>query len=107
MCIAREEIFGPVLVVLPFDGIDEALELANDTAFGLAATAWTTNLARVPQLARGLDAGRVEIRASSAPAAPLELFSAEPFRGSGNGVLGGLRGLEPYVRHKAVEIITC
>ena len=104
--IVQEEIFGPVLVLLPFDGIEDAILLANDTAFGLAATAWTTNLSRVPTLARGIDAGRIEIRASSAPAAPLELFSAEPFRGSGHGVLGGMRGLDPYVRHKAVELIT-
>jgi len=106
MRIAQEEIFGPVLVLLPFDGLDEAMELANATPFGLAATAWTTNLGRVSKLARGLDAGRIEIRASNAPSAPLELFSAEPFRASGQGVLGGLKGFDAYVRHKAVELIT-
>lgn len=104
--IVQEEVFGPVLVVMPFEGVDEAIQLANDTGFGLAATAWTTDLSRTTRLARELDAGRIEIRTSCAPSAPLELFAAEPFRGSGHGVLGGLRGLDAYLRYKAVELIT-
>jgi len=55
--IVRQEIFGPVLVCLPFDGDDEALRLANDTPYGLAASAWTTNV-----YAPGADAGRSSAR---------------------------------------------
>ncbi|WP_420030620.1 aldehyde dehydrogenase [Pseudomonas oryzihabitans] len=57
----REEIFGPVLSVTPFDTIDEALELANDTAYGLAASAYTGNLRNAIKLARGIRAGIVTV----------------------------------------------
>jgi acyl-CoA reductase-like NAD-dependent aldehyde dehydrogenase len=106
MRIAQEEIFGPVLMVCTFDSVEEAIEQANGTSFGLAATAWTTDLRRATHLARDIDAGRIEIRAAASPGAALELFAAEPFRGSGYGILGGMRGLDPYTRHKAIEIIT-
>jgi acyl-CoA reductase-like NAD-dependent aldehyde dehydrogenase len=105
MAVVREEIFGPVLTVSTFKEDDAAVALANSTSFGLAATAWTRDLERALKLARRIDAGRIEIRAAAAPRASIEQYSAEPFRGSGHGVVGGLRGLEAYVRHKAVEFI--
>lgn len=105
MPIMKEEVFGPVLTVSTFEADDAAVALANDTSYGLAATAWTRDLNRALELARRIDAGRVEIRAAAAPRASLELYSAEPFRGSGHGVVGGMRGLDAYVRHKAVELI--
>ena len=105
MPIMREEVFGPVLTVSTFDTDDAAVALANDTSYGLAATAWTRDLNRALELAQRIDAGRIEIRAAAAPRAPLELYSAEPFRGSGHGVVGGMRGLDAYVRHKAIELI--
>ena len=55
----HEEIFGPVVTILPFDDEDEAIALANDTAYGLAATAWTNNLGRAHRLAKRLKAGTV------------------------------------------------
>ena len=57
--IVQEEVFGPVLVALPFDDDDEAIELANDTPFGLAASAWTTNVFRAQEASRRIQAGTV------------------------------------------------
>ncbi|MDQ1042214.1 gamma-aminobutyraldehyde dehydrogenase [Streptomyces sp. V4I2] len=59
--IVQQEIFGPVLVCLPFDGDDEALSLANDTPYGLAASAWTTNVYRAGRAGREIQAGCVWI----------------------------------------------
>ncbi|MGL4172846.1 MAG: gamma-aminobutyraldehyde dehydrogenase [Actinomycetota bacterium] len=59
--IWRDEVFGPVLVVVPFDTDDEAIALANDTAYGLAASAWTTNIVRAAKASREIQAGCVWI----------------------------------------------
>lgn len=61
MTIAREEIFGPVVTVIPFDTIEEALILANDTEFGLASGIWTQNLSTAHQMSEGIKAGTVWI----------------------------------------------
>jgi acyl-CoA reductase-like NAD-dependent aldehyde dehydrogenase len=106
MRIAQEEVFGPVLCVLPFRDEAEAVALANGVPYGLAATAWTTDLGQARRLARDLDAGRVDIRMSGAPGASLAALTAEPFGGSGHGPLGGLRGLDPYLRSKGIQFIT-
>jgi betaine-aldehyde dehydrogenase len=57
--IVQQEVFGPVLVVLPFDSDDEAIALANDTAYGLAASAWTTDVFRALRARREIRAGCV------------------------------------------------
>jgi betaine-aldehyde dehydrogenase len=59
--IVQEEVFGPVLVVLPFDDDDEAIRLANDTRYGLAASAWTTDVVRAHRASREIQAGCVWI----------------------------------------------
>ena len=63
MRIEREEVFGPILSVIKFDTDDEAIALANDTPFGLAAGLWTTDLARAIALPKRLRAGTVWVNA--------------------------------------------
>jgi acyl-CoA reductase-like NAD-dependent aldehyde dehydrogenase len=61
MRLYQEEIFGPVVPVIPFDDDDEAVAMANDTTYGLAATAWTTDRSRAHRLAKRLQAGTVSL----------------------------------------------
>ena len=57
MTIAREEIFGPVAAVIPFTGLDQAVQIANDTVYGLAAGVWTSKLSHAHRLIREVQAG--------------------------------------------------
>jgi aldehyde dehydrogenase (NAD+) len=87
MSIAREEIFGPVLSVIPFSDEDEAVRIANDIAYGLAATVWTSDLKRAFRLTKAIRAGTVGING-------YQLEPHAPFGGyrqSGLGREGGRR----------------
>lgn len=100
MRIAREEVFGPVLVVIPFDTEEEAIAIANDTDYGLAAYVQTGDLARGERIASRLRAGMVHINGG-----PHRYGS--PFGGykqSGNGREGGAFGLEDFLEVKTLHV---
>lgn len=99
MRIATEEIFGPVLVVIPFDTEEEAVSIANDSPYGLAAYFSTSDKTRQERVALKLRAGQVHI--NSEPIAWETPFGG--YKMSGNGREGGLIGLEEYQEIKAVR----
>jgi len=101
MTIAREEIFGPVLAVLTFQGEDEAVSIANSVEYGLAASVWTKNISRAHRLTQTLNSGIIWINTMMPenPAVP-----AGGFRQSGFGKEGGLESLNEFSRRKTVWI---
>ncbi|MGH8354791.1 MAG: aldehyde dehydrogenase [Pseudomonas sp.] len=97
MLLAREEVFGPVLAVTPFDDEDEALRLANDSPYGLAASLWSADLNRAHRVARRLNAGTVSVNTVDA------LDVSIPFGGgkqSGFGRDLSLHALDKYTQLK-------
>ncbi len=99
MSIAREEIFGPVLSIIPFDTEEEAVEIANDTVYGLTNYVQTQNGEKANRMARRLRSGMVEMNGTSRGA-------GAPFGGykqSGNGREGGTWGLEDFLEVKSVS----
>ncbi len=98
--IVQEEVFGPVLVVLPFDTDDEAIALANDTRYGLAASAWTTDLVRAHRASREIQAGCVWINDH------IPIVSEMPhggFKQSGFGKDMSMYAFEEYTQIKHVS----
>ena len=99
MRIAQEEIFGPVLVIIPFEDESEAIAIANDTPYGLAAYLQTGDTERKERVAARLKAGAVHINGAG-------IEYGTPFGGykqSGNGREGGLMGLEDYLETKTLH----
>ena len=106
MKIAKEEIFGPVLSVLTFKTFDEALRIANDTSYGLAATVWTKDMTRAHAAVRALRAGKLAVRSRPGGGEQTGFaLSTEPWGSSGFGVEGGMNGLRSYCRLKGVEFV--
>jgi len=102
MTIAREEIFGPVGTVIAFDTEEEAIALANDSVYGLAATVWTTDLTRAHRVAAAVKVGAVGVNCWS----PLE--ANLPWGGlktSGIGREGGLAGALAYTEEKVITVL--
>ena len=98
MRIMREEIFGPVLSMMPFDTEEEAIEIANDTDYGLTNYVQTTDPAKANRVARQLRSGMVDMNGQARS-------SGSPFGGykqSGNGREGGVWGMEEFLEVKAV-----
>jgi aldehyde dehydrogenase (NAD+) len=98
MRIAREEIFGPVLCVIPYDDEDEAVAIANDSPYGLQAYVESADRAHAHRVADRLDCGRVTI--NGAPHAPLAPFGG--FKQSGIGREYGRYGLEAHLEVRAI-----
>jgi 5-carboxymethyl-2-hydroxymuconic-semialdehyde dehydrogenase len=99
--IFQEEIFGPVVAITPFDTDAEALELANNTKYGLAAYVWTQNLTRAPHLLAERRSGHGVAQQPQRPR------PAHPFGGvksSGLGHVGGYRSIDFYTDQQAVHI---
>lgn len=104
MAIAQEEIFGPVLCVQQFRTEEEALSLANSTAYGLVATVWTRDMGKARRCARAIRAGSVSVRTSGPEGAESGcILSHEPQRASGFGAEFGIAGLQAYSTLKLVH----
>jgi acyl-CoA reductase-like NAD-dependent aldehyde dehydrogenase len=100
--IAQEEIFGPVLSVIPFEDEAEAIRIANGTVYGLTAYVWTASLATAMRMAKGIRSSlRVNAGAPTGEG-PGWAASSEPTGQSGFGVEGGLAGMQSYMRRKRV-----
>lgn len=103
MRIAREEVFGPVLAVIPFDSEEEAYRIANDTAFGLGAGIWTSDMRKAIDGSAKIEAGTVWVNTYRA------LSYTSPFGGykrSGIGREGGSEAIKEYLQTKSVWICT-
>ncbi|MEM8947698.1 MAG: 5-carboxymethyl-2-hydroxymuconate semialdehyde dehydrogenase [Pseudomonadota bacterium] len=103
MRIAREEIFGPVLTVIPFETEDEALEIANDTMYGLTAYVWTDDLTRALRITDKLEAGMIWVNSENVRHLPT------PFGGvkaSGIGRDGGDWSFDFYMEQKHIGFAT-
>ncbi len=103
MRIAQEEVFGPVLSIIPFDDLEEAVTIANDTPYGLAAGVWTQNIGTAFTMAERLEAGTVWVNTYRA------ISYMSPFGGykrSGIGRENGLTAIREYLQEKSVWIDT-
>jgi aldehyde dehydrogenase (NAD+) len=101
MRIAREEIFGPVLVVIPFADEAEAIAIANDTEYGLAAGIWTQNLSRAHRVAAAIEAGQIYVNEYQAGGVETPLGG---YKNSGYGREKGIEALHHYTQLKCVTM---
>jgi len=100
MTIAQEEIFGPVLSIIPYRDEEEAVRIANDTVYGLAGAVWSKDEARAQRVARRIRAGQVDVNGGA--------FNMNaPFGGfkqSGHGREAGVYGLEEFLEYKSLQL---
>ncbi|MCU1352712.1 MAG: aldehyde dehydrogenase family protein, partial [Acidimicrobiales bacterium] len=100
MTIAREEIFGPVLSVIPYDDVEDAVRIANDTEYGLSGGVWGADPERAKGVARRIRTGQLEINGGSFN--PLAPFGG--YKQSGNGRELGKYGLEEFLQTKSLQL---
>jgi aldehyde dehydrogenase (NAD+)/betaine-aldehyde dehydrogenase len=101
--VVREEIFGPIVAVLPFDGEQDAIALANDTVFGLSGSIWTRDIGRAIRVARGMETGSLSVNSSTS------VRLQTPFGGfkqSGMGRELGMTAMDGYTELKNVFVST-
>ena len=100
MAIAQEEIFGPVLSIIPYKDEEDAIRIANDTIYGLAGAVWSKDEARAQRVARRIRAGQVDVNGGA--------FNMNaPFGGfkqSGHGREAGVFGLEEFLEYKSLQL---
>jgi len=100
MTIAQEEIFGPVLAIIPYKDEDDAIRIANDSPYGLAGAVWSKDDARAQRVARRIRAGQVDVNGGA--------FNMNaPFGGfkqSGHGREAGVYGLEEFLEYKSLQL---
>jgi len=99
MRIANEEVFGPLLALIPFDDEEEAIRIANSTIYGLAAGAWTQNMRRAMSMAERLEAGTVWINCYRVTS---YMTPFGGFKRSGLGREGGMEAIREYLQNKSV-----
>ena len=101
MTLAKEEVFGPILSIIPFDSEDDALRIANGTEYGLASAVWTANLSRAHRMVRGIRAGVVHVNTYGGADNTVPLGGVKQ---SGNGHDKSLHALDKYVDLKTAWI---
>ena len=101
MTLAREEVFGPVLAVLPFDDEAQAVRLANDSTYGLASAVWTGSLSRAHRMVRAIKAGVVHVNTYGGPDITVPLGGV---RQSGNGHDKSMHAMDKYLDLKTAWI---
>jgi acyl-CoA reductase-like NAD-dependent aldehyde dehydrogenase len=99
MTIAQEEIFGPVLVVMPYNDDTEALAIANGTPYGLGGGVWADDKARATAFARKMRTGQIDVNGAFSITAP---FGG--YKQSGNGRERGTHGFQEFLETKAVQV---
>jgi len=103
MRIAREEVFGPILSLIPFKDEDEALGIANDTPYGLGSGVWTTNIGRAIRMTRGIKAGTVWVNTYRAMSYQMPFGG---YKSSGIGRENGVEAIYDWTQTKSVWIET-